>query len=226
MAIFNNTPIRRSANNHRYSVKRNAMVDRQIAARGIKNPRVLKAMRSAPRHRFVPPTLRPWAYDDRPLHIGEHQTISQPYMVAAMTEALDPLPTDRILEVGTGSGYQAAVLAELVESVVTIERFPKLADRARKLLDELGYDNVEVIEGDGTLGYAEGAPYDGIIVTAGAPHVSEPLTDQLAVGGVLVCPVGSREMQKLLTITRTEKGLREEEGPSCLFVPLVGEEGW
>lgn len=206
--------------------QRIAMIETQIKARGIDDPRVIEAMRAVPRHRFVPAKLRLFSYEDRPLAIGSGQTISQPFMVALMTQMLRLRETDHVLEVGTGSGYQTAILASIAASVVTIERHANLADRAQRVLEELEFTNVTVIEGDGTLGYADAAPYDAILVTAAGPHVPQPLGEQLAVGGRLVCPVGSREAQKVVRIVRTPDGLVEDEGIPCMFVPLIGEEGW
>jgi protein-L-isoaspartate(D-aspartate) O-methyltransferase len=171
---------------------RERMVTTQLAGRGVRDPRVLGAMRDVPRHLFVPEAVARDAYEDRPLPIGEGQTISQPYMVAAMTAALAPGPADRVLEVGTGSGYQAAILARLARSVVTIERHPALAARARAAMDALGITNVRVVVGDGSNGYPDEAPYDRILVTAGAPAVPESLKEQLADGGRLVIPVGRK----------------------------------
>jgi protein-L-isoaspartate(D-aspartate) O-methyltransferase len=203
------------------------MVDRQIAARGVADERVLEAMRRAPREAFVPPELRDFAYEDRPLPIGEGQTISQPYIVALMCEALELPGAARVLEIGTGSGYAAAVLAELAAEVVTIERHRTLADRARELLTELGYDNVEVICADGTRGWPPRAPYDGIVVAAGGPEVPASLREQLAVGGRLIIPVGPVRLQRLVRVTRTgQREWREEELGEVRFVPLVGAEGW
>ncbi len=205
---------------------RRRMVERQIAARGVRDDRVLEAMRRVPRHRFVPDDVVPQAYDDRPLPIGEGQTISQPYMVAIMTELLDLSPGDCVLEIGTGSGYQAAVLAELVRRVLTIERMTDLARSARERLEELGYDNVTVVTGDGTLGSPENAPFDAIVVTAGGPSVPQALESQLALRGRLVCPVGDRSLQRLLKITRTPEGFTTQESTRCVFVPLIGAQGW
>ena len=209
-----------------FQAERDAMVETQLRRRGIADERVLDAMRTVPRHRFVPPASVAFAYDDRPLEIGSHQTISQPYMVAVMTEALVLRPEDHVLEIGTGSGYQCAVLASLVESVVSVERIPELADSARDRLDSLDFENVEVQVGDGTLGWPDRKPYDAILVTAGAPSVPKSLCDQLAVGGRLICPVGVRERQVLTRITRDEDGLHEKTSFSCVFVPLIGREGW
>ena len=212
----------------RYEDRRQAMVDLQIAGRGIDNPQVLSAMRCVPRERFLAPEMRAQAYEDRPLPISEKQTISQPYIVAYMTAAMQLTGGGSVLEIGTGSGYAAAVLAEIANRVVTVERHKSLADRARKILHELGYDNVEVVQADGTLGWLEGAPYDGIVVTAGGPSVPRALKDQLAVGGRLVIPVGDRETeQALVRITRvSEDEFHEEQLSRVRFVPLVGEAGW
>jgi protein-L-isoaspartate(D-aspartate) O-methyltransferase len=183
-------------------------------------------MREVPRHAFVLDEFRSAAYEDRPLPIGEGQTISQPYMVAAMTAALEPHEDHRVLEIGTGSGYQTAILAKLSRMVVTIERHASLAQRAKETLDSLGFANVRVVVGDGSRGYPSEAPYDRILVTAGAPAVPEALTDQLADGGRLVIPVGSEGYQKLLIIDRHGDRLTAREGEGCVFVPLVGEHGW
>ncbi len=199
------------------------MVERQIRARGVENPRVLEAMRTVPRHRFVPEPFRGDAYADRALPIGGRQTISQPYVVAVMTEALDPQPRDRVLEVGTGSGYQAAVLSLLVERVFTIEILPELAEGARERLAELGHDNVTVIRGDGYRGLPDEAPFDGIIVTAAAPSVPAPLLDQLAMGARLVIPVG-KHLQELKVLERTEAGIQTRSLFAVRFVPLTREE--
>ncbi|HXH07426.1 MAG TPA: protein-L-isoaspartate(D-aspartate) O-methyltransferase [Vicinamibacterales bacterium] len=210
-----------------FEALRARMVDTQIAARGITDPRVLEAMRRVPRHLFVPPALAASAYEDRPLPIGEGQTISQPYMVAAMTAALAPPPEARILEVGTGSGYQAAVLAQLAREVVSIERLPRLAERARRALESAGITNVTVVTGDGSLGYAPRQPYDGILVAAAAPEIPRALVDQLAPGGRLVIPVGSPGLQVLTIVTRRPDGSTTTEvGEGCVFVPLVGHGGW
>ncbi len=209
-----------------YEDVRHRMVERQIAARGLRHEGVLTAMRKVPRHMFVDERSRGHAYEDRPLSIGEGQTISQPYMVAIMTAALMPGRRDVVLEVGTGSGYQAAVLAELVAKVYTMERIASLQDKARKVLDELGYANVEFMVGDGTVGLAEHAPYEGIVVTAGAPRVPEALKAQLGERGRLVIPVGSRHYQELVRVTRRGESFYEEKMEGCAFVPLIGQEGW
>ncbi|HNT89873.1 MAG TPA: protein-L-isoaspartate(D-aspartate) O-methyltransferase [Candidatus Hydrogenedentes bacterium] len=202
------------------------MVETDIAKRGVHSPRVLEVMRETPRHLFVSPDQERHAYEDHPLQIGHGQTISQPYMVAVMTELLDLRPEDCVLEIGTGSGYQTAILASLAREVVSIERQPELAEDAADRLHGLGYTNVLVHCGDGTLGWPEGAPYDAILVTAGSPGVPHALKEQLAMGGRLVCPAGSRDVQQLVKIVRTETGFVETTGISCIFVPLIGQQGW
>ncbi len=209
-----------------YQKTRSSMVASQIQGRGVSDECVLRVMREMPRHRFVPSKLQDKAYDDCPLAIGCGQTISQPYMVALMTELLELTPEDRVLEIGTGSAYQTAILASLAGAVVTIERQPKLVQRARRLLYELEYGNVTVLLGDGTLGCRDSMPFDAILVTAGSPKVPHSLQDQLAPGGRLVCPVGSRESQKIIKVRRTPRGLHKEKGIGCVFVPLIGAEGW
>lgn len=202
------------------------MVERQLEARGIKDRRVLDAMREVPRHLFVPAAYRERAYDDCPLPIDERQTISQPYMVAWMTELLRLEGEETVLEVGTGSGYQAAVLSKLARFVFTMERIPLLAEAAKKRLRDMGIENAEVVVGDGTEGLLEHAPYEGIIVTAGSPSVPPRLVEQLVDGGRLVIPVGSSAVQMLTVIEkRGDKTITREEG-SCVFVPLVGRYGW
>lgn len=209
-----------------YSRLRSNMVKHQIAARGVKDPRVLDAMSRVPRHLFVPENLAERAYDDSPLPIGEGQTISQPYMVAWMTELLEVGAGDRVLEIGTGSGYQAAILCELVAEVISIEKYPDLAREAGERLHSLGYGNIAIHVGDGTLGWPQRAPYDGIIVTAGAPSVPQPLLEQLADGGRLVIPVGPSGMQMLNLIRRNGNDYQASEEGTCVFVPLVGKLGW
>lgn len=210
-----------------YKRERDAMVQHQIARRGIRDRRVLEAMRTVPRHCFVPAAKRPQAYEDRPLEIGSGQTISQPYMVAKMTELLSLTPKSKVLEVGTGSGYQAAILAELAAEVISVERFEELAEIARERLAALEYLNVTVVVGDGTLGWPEQAPYDGIMVTAAAPVIPESLRAQLAIGGRLVCPVGNRDLQQLKVVVRdSEDRFTEQDSIRCMFVPLVGQDGW
>ena len=199
-----------------------------IRRRGIKDERVLNAMLKVPRHLFVPADLVDRAYDDSPLPIGKGQTISQPYIVALMTEALGLDENSKVLEIGTGSGYQAAILAEIAKEVYTVERIPELAERAQKILRALGYNNVYFKIGDGTEGWPEFAPYDAIIVTAASPKVPEPLIEQLKVGGVLVIPVGSELTQELLKITKlSEDGETKVESlGGCVFVKLKGKYGW
>jgi len=202
------------------------MVERQLEARGIKDRSVLDAMREVPRHLFVPAAYRERAYDDCPLPIDERQTISQPYMVAWMTELLRLKGEETVLEVGTGSGYQAAVLSKLARFVFTMERIPLLAEAAKKRLRDMGIENAEVVVGDGTEGLPEHALYEGIIVTAGSPSVPPRLVEQLVDGGRLVIPVGSSAVQMLTVIEkRGDKTITREEG-SCVFVPLVGRYGW
>lgn len=203
-------------------VKRYAMVRDQILSRGIRDVRVLRALRRVERHRFVPQDQRSRAYDDRPLPIGHRQTISQPYIVAYMTDALGLKPTDKVLEVGTGSGYQAAVLGEIVKSVYSIEILAPLGRRSAKLLAKLGYKNVHVRVGDGYRGWPKVAPFDAIIVTAAPPRVPPALIQQLKVGGRLVMPVGTTR-QTLIRITRTATGTRRENLLGVVFVPMTGE---
>jgi protein-L-isoaspartate(D-aspartate) O-methyltransferase len=209
-----------------FATARNRMVESQIVSRGIKDPRVLQAMRKVPRHLFVEEALVNQAYSDHPLPIGEKQTISQPYMVALMTEALELKSNERVLEIGTGSGYQSAILAELAEKIYSIERIRSLYIKARRILDRLGYLNVVLKVGDGTLGWKEEAPFDGIIVTAGSPEVPQPLVDQLAVGGRLVIPVGDRYTQSLIKVNRVKEGITKTDLGGCRFVNLMGQHGW
>jgi len=201
---------------------RERMVEEQIVARGVRDPRVLAALRTVPRHEFVPPAERGHAYEDRPLPIGAGQTISQPYIVAVMTELLLLEGDERVLEIGTGSGYQAAVLARLAREVYTIEIVPELATRAEADLRRLGFANVHVRQGDGYRGWPEEAPFDAILVTAAPEHVPKPLVDQLAVGGRLVLPVGDF-YQELVLVTRDELGVHEERLLGVRFVPMKGE---
>ena len=210
-----------------FSIARRRMVEEQVIARGIADQRVIDAMFKVPRHKFVEHALEGKAYQDAPLPIGEKQTISQPYMVAVMSEALALEGSETVLEVGTGSGYQAAVLALLADRVFSLERIPSLARRARKVLDECGFGKVNIRLADGTQGWQEMAPFDAILVTAGAPEVPQHYLDQLAVGGRLVIPVGDRESQLLLRVTRTgKKEYMEEKMLGCRFVPLIGNHGW
>jgi protein-L-isoaspartate(D-aspartate) O-methyltransferase len=209
-----------------YQEARRVMVETQIRARGVTDSRVLAAMGKVPRHRFIPKHLWDQAYSDYPLPIGEDQTISQPYIVALMTEALELAGPEKVLELGTGSGYQAAVLAELAREVYTIERLPSLARMAQQALDTLGYTNVQVRVADGTLGWGEQAPFDAILVTAGSPQVPAPLVEQLAMGGRLVIPVGDRYTQTLTRVRRAPEGLKHEYLGGCRFVKLIGKHGW
>lgn len=208
--------------------RREQMVETQIAARGVRDPWVLHAMRTVPREGFVPMSMRESAYDDEPLPIGEGQTISQPYVVAVMTEAVQPKPGNRVLEIGTGSGYAAAVLATIVAEVYTVERLVRLADSARRHLADLGYRNVHVLHGDGSLGWPEHAPFDAVIVTAGGPRVPEALLDQLAVGGRLIMPVGPiQRFQRLVRVVRAPDGKYDyQDLEEVAFVPLIGQQGW
>jgi protein-L-isoaspartate(D-aspartate) O-methyltransferase len=209
-----------------FAKERLAMVEEQLKRRGIRDGRVLEAMSKVPRHTFVPEAHRGAAYEDRPLPIGEGQTISQPYMVAVMTQSLDLKGEERVLEIGTGSGYQTAILAELAKEVCTMERIPALLERARSILQSLGYENILFKIGDGTKGWPEKAPFEGIIVTAGAPEIPQTLLAQLADGGRLVIPVGPRYTQTLYKVTRRGKNYTEEDITGCVFVPLLGEYGW
>jgi protein-L-isoaspartate(D-aspartate) O-methyltransferase len=202
--------------------ERRRMVSLQIAGRGVRDRRVLAALATIPRHRFVPATLAAAAYDDAPLPVGWGQTISQPYMVALMTAAARPRRGERVLEIGTGSGYQTAILAHLASRVFTIERVPELAAEARRRLADLGFDNVEWRVGDGTLGWPEVAPFDGIVVTAAAPAVPAPLAAQLAPGGRIVVPVGDLAFQELVVGVASATGLKTRAQGGCRFVPLLG----
>jgi protein-L-isoaspartate(D-aspartate) O-methyltransferase len=205
---------------------REKMVREQIEARGVRDTRLLEVMRELPRHLFVPPELVREAYQDNPLPIGANQTISQPYMVALMTELLALQGGEKVLEIGTGSGYQAAILGRLARQVFSIEKQESLAPRARERLRSLGVDNVEVIVGDGSAGLPREAPFEAIIVTAGAPAIPQPLLEQLADGGRLVIPVGSSGMQTLILVTREGEDFKREDKGGCVFVPLVGKHGW
>ncbi len=209
-----------------YTLARERMVRDQIVPRRISDERVLSAMRTVPRHRFVPPDLRHLAYADAPLPIGHRQTISQPYIVALMTSLLELKEDDKVFEVGTGSGYQAAILAHIANQVFTIERIGEIADKTRELFQELGLKNIHVVEGDGSLGLEEEAPFDAIIVTAAAPKVPEPLKEQLADGGRMVLPVGGRNGQILELWKRKGRKLEKDRLAPVAFVPLVGDQGW
>lgn len=210
----------------KYERQREEMVRHQIESRGIKDPLVLTAFRSVPRHLFVSEALRDQAYGDYPLPIGEQQTISQPYIVAEMTQALELREDDRVLEIGTGSGYQAAILAEIVYRVYTVERIRSLYIQARKLLDKLRYHNIVMRCGDGTAGWKDESPFDAIIVTAGAPDIPEKLLNQLAEGGRMVVPVGNQHSQDLIKVVKDKKGIHKSNLGGCRFVKLIGEQGW
>ena len=210
----------------KYARRREEMVRRQIEARNITAHAVLAAMRKVPRHLFVSEALRHKAYEDYPLPIGEQQTISQPFIVAEMSQALDLSPNDRVLEIGTGSGYQAAILAEIAYRVYTIERLHPLYIQARRLFDQLQYHNIVTRYTDGTTGWREQSPFDAIIVTAGAPHAPKTLIDQLAMGGRMVIPIGDQYAQDLIKITKDRQGIRHYSLGGCRFVKLIGEEGW
>lgn len=209
-----------------YESERKIMVEEQLVGRGIRDRRVLDAMGKVPRHLFVEEALRSRAYGDYPLPIGEKQTISQPYMVALMTESLELKGNEKVLEIGTGSGYQSAVLAELCEKVYSVERIKSLAVKARDRLDSLGYLNVAIKIFDGTYGWIEHAPYDAIIVTAGAPDIPKSLIDQLAVGGRMVIPIGDEFSQTLVKLEKSRDGITTTNICGCVFVKLVGNHGW
>lgn len=209
-----------------YAPQRAEMIEKQLRRRGIRDSAVLSAMLAVPRHEFVPEELRARAYDDVPLPIGSGQTISQPYIVAAMTAALRPQPTDRVLEVGTGCGYQSAVLSLLAKEVFTIEVRPELASAAAKKLAQLGYSNVHVHCGDGTFGLLEFAPFDAILVAAAAPSIPEPLLAQLAEGGRMIVPVGDADNQELQLLEKHAGAFSTKMMEGCRFVPLVGHYAW
>ncbi|HRC85757.1 MAG TPA: protein-L-isoaspartate(D-aspartate) O-methyltransferase [Thermoanaerobaculia bacterium] len=209
-----------------YTLRREAMVRDQIAARGIRDPRLLEAMRQIPRHEFVPEHLAIQSYGDHALPIGGGQTISQPYVVARMTELLALEPGHKVLEIGTGSGYQTAILALLARWVFSLERVPELAKTAIERMRKLGLQNVKIQVFDGTVGWSDMAPFDRILVTAGAPRAPQPLLDQLSVGGRMVIPEGDRGSQRLVTYDKTEEGLVRQEGEPVAFVPLLGRHGW
>jgi protein-L-isoaspartate(D-aspartate) O-methyltransferase len=209
-----------------FAAARDRMVQTQLVPRGIRDAKVLFAMRKVPRHIFVEEALQNQAYGDFPLPIGEQQTISQPYIVAFMTEALELTGAEKVLEIGTGCGYQAAILAELAPEVFSIERIHLLASRARRNLESLRYFNVKIKVGDGSLGWPEEAPFDAIMVTAAAPGIPGPLLDQLAMGGRLVIPVGDRYSQTLEVVHKTPQGLQHDYRGGCRFVKLIGSYGW
>jgi protein-L-isoaspartate(D-aspartate) O-methyltransferase len=210
----------------KYERLRKEMVKRQIEARGITDPNVIAAMLTVPRHQFVSDALRDQAYGDFPLPIGEQQTISQPYIVAEMTQALELTRHDRVLEIGTGSGYQAAILAQIAFRVYTIERLHGLLVNARKIFDQLRYYNIVTRYSDGTTGWKEESPFDAIIVTAGAPSIPTHLVNQLAMGGRMVIPIGNQYTQDLIKLIKDEKGIQQSNLGGCRFVKLVGEFGW
>ena len=211
--------------NDPYEKKRQRLVDR-IQAKGIDDTDVLSAVASVPRHRFVPEPMRRRAYDDTALPIGFGQTISQPSLQALYLQTLQLGPEDTVLEIGAGSGYQTALLAELAGNVYAVERIEELTQRAREVLDELGYRNIALVTKDGTVGWSKYAPYDAILVGAAAPSVPDPLVDQLAPGGRLLIPVGDRNTQQLKLVTRTDDGVTEKPVTGCVFVPLIGRFGW
>jgi protein-L-isoaspartate(D-aspartate) O-methyltransferase len=210
----------------KYDRQREEMVSSQIEARGITDLKVLAALRKVPRHLFVSEALRDQAYGDFPLPIGEQQTISQPYIVAEMTQALQLSAEDRVLEIGTGSGYQAAVIAQIAFRVYTIERIHALLVKARKLFDKLQYHNIVTRYSDGTTGWLDESPFDAIIVTAGAPEIPGPLINQLALGGRMVVPVGDQHSQDLVKLHKDQNGIHRSNLGGCRFVKLVGEYGW
>lgn len=211
---------------HDFSLARERMVKNQLIPRGINDERVLQVMGKIPRHLFIEDALAGEAYNDHPVPIGEKQTISQPYIVALMTEALELKGTEKTLEIGTGSGYQTAILAELSSRVYTIERIKSLLVNARELLAQLGYNNILFKAFDGTLGWKEYAPFDAIMVTAGSPSLPKPLIDQLADNGRIIIPVGDRYSQELIKVIRKEEGLEQESLGGCRFVNLIGVHGW
>jgi len=209
-----------------YEILRKRMVEEQLIPRGIKNQRVLEALRKVERHKFVPQDLRSSAYADFPVPIGEGQTISQPYIVGLMTEYLNVTDQDKVLEIGTGSGYQTAILAELAKEVYSIERFETLARKTEALLNELGYKNIKIKVGDGTLGWPESAPFDKVVITAASPKIPLPLTEQLKENGKLVLPLGENFSQVLTLVEKTKGKLKSTDICGCVFVPLVGKYGW
>lgn len=211
---------------NRFESQLEEMVSTQIEDRGITDQRILDGFRSNPRHLFVPGKRKNEAYSDRPLPIGEGQTISQPYIVALMTDLLDPSPDDKLLEIGTGSGYQTAILASLARQVFTIERKSELLERAKDIHEELGIENVRYKKGDGTIGWEEQAPFDGILGTGSVPEVPDSFIDQLGQDGKIVLPVGSRRQQRLLILVKRDGEVTKQKGAYCSFLPLIGKEGW
>jgi protein-L-isoaspartate(D-aspartate) O-methyltransferase len=202
------------------------MIEEQLVARQIRDARVLEAMRNVPRHLFVPEDVKPHAYEDRPLPIGNDQTISQPYIVALMVQALELRGSEKVLEIGTGSGYETAILAELCAQVFSIERLGDLALQAQALLSALGYRNVWIKVGDGTLGWEEHAPYDAIVISASGPQIPRPLLEQLEPGGIFVLPIGEEQLQSLVRLRKSQERIREEYLGECRFVKLKGAFGW
>ena len=209
-----------------FEALREFMVQTQLIPRGIHDKRVLNAMRKVPRHLFVDEPMQFKAYDDMALSIGENQTISQPYMVAIMTELLELKGDEKVLEIGTGSGYQAAILAELAQEVFSVERISSLARRAEERLHAIGYNNIHIRVDDGTLGWPEESPFDRIIITAGAPKIPDPMTEQLSENGILLAPVGDRFSQQLVKMQKIKGTITEEFHTLCVFVPLIGKHGW
>lgn len=209
-----------------FAAERLSMVEQQLRRRGIHDERVLQAMKTVPRHEFVSSGMATEAYADHPVPIGEQQTTSQPYIIAAMLQAVQIKPVDRVLEIGAGSGYQTALLAELAGQVFAMDRYPSLVEEARQVLERLGYYNIALATGDGSLGLPEAAPYDVIIVSAAAPRVPQPLMDQLAEGGRMVIPVGDAEQQVLKLIRKYNDEIRETTLEGCRFVPLIGQEAF
>jgi len=209
-----------------FEALREFMVQTQLIPRGIHDKRVLDAMRKVPRHLFVDEPMQFKAYDDMALSIGENQTISQPYMVAIMTELLELKGDEKVLEIGTGSGYQAAILAELAKEVFSVERISSLASRAEERLHAIGYKNIHIRVDDGTLGWPEESPFDRIIITAGAPKIPDPMTGQLSENGILLAPVGDRFSQQLVKMQKMKGTITEEFHTLCVFVPLIGKHGW
>ena len=210
-----------------FSKQRSEMVTKQLKRRGIRDERILDAFLNTPRHKFVPPNYQYLAYHDRPLPIGAGQTISQPYMVALMTQCLHPQPTDTVLEIGTGSGYQAAILSHLVKTVFTIEIHQSLIQNAAKAINDLGYQNVHILQGDGSQGLPDEAPFNAILITAAAPDIPPPLISQLALGGRVIAPVGGQHHQTLVCWTKnSENRIEKDELIPVVFVPLRGKHGW
>lgn len=210
----------------RYEKARRKMVKNQVESRGIKDQKVLEAFLTVKRHLFVEEALRPQSHNDYPLPIGSGQTISQPYIVALMTEGLELKEDERVLEIGTGSGYQTAILAEITKEVYSIERIKELSQKTRDLLKELGYTNIEIKVDDGTTGWVSKSPFDAIIVTAASPDIPRPLTDQLKEGGRMVIPVGGRTSQELIKVVKSGGKLKKHNLGGCRFVKLIGEYGW